>query len=331
MAFLQVSHISTTERGIDVLTDISLVQEQFQQTAIIGETGSGKTTLLKHIAGWTSPTSGTVHFMDERVKRIPDEKLIAGHPGIAYLSQQFELPGFLKVSQVLEYASELSPERAAKLYEVCRINHLLDRRTDQLSGGEKQRIAMARLLSSSPRLLILDEPFSNLDSIHKLLLKQVLRDLGREMQITCLLVAHDPLDSLSWADQLFVMRSGRIIQRGNPRDVYERPVDLYVAGLLGNYTLIRHEDTSEFLSRWNIQPAEGRLIIRPEDFILTSALEGRKGRIRERNYYGAWLELQVEVQGLRQPLLVRTTDLDKREGEVVFIGVREKRLIWITS
>ncbi len=331
MMFLQVSEIYKKERGADVLTDISMLQAQFQPTAIIGETGSGKTTLLRLIAGWTSPDKGVIHFMGQRIKRIPDEKLIQGHPGIAYLSQQFELPGFLSVAQVLEYASEVDPQRAARLYKVCRIDHLLERRTDQLSGGERQRIALARLLSTSPSLLVLDEPFSNLDSIHKMVLKQVLRDVGDELRITCLLVAHDPLDSLSWAEQLLVMRGGHIIQRGTPSAVYERPVDLYTAGLLGSYTLIAKEDAAEFLDRWNVRPKEGMLVVRPEDFIITSALEGRKARVRQRYYYGAYLEMLVDLAGYRQPLLIRTADPAVQEGDIIFIGIRSQRLVWLPA
>ncbi|MBD0295148.1 MAG: ATP-binding cassette domain-containing protein, partial [Flavisolibacter sp.] len=160
MSLLQVSNISRQEEGIYVLKNISFGQHPFQNIAIAGATGSGKTTLLKTIAGLVQPTQGTVWFEDERVEG-PDEKLLPGHPRIAYLSQHFELLHHYRVEEIIQMANQLSDEEAYVICEVCRISNLVKRWTHQLSGGEKQRIALARLLVSSPRLLLLDEPFSN--------------------------------------------------------------------------------------------------------------------------------------------------------------------------
>src|SRR6478752_3027013 len=106
-------------------------------------------------------------------------------------------------------ASRIPGTIAKTVFEVCRISHLLKRKTDQLSGGEKQRIALARVLISYPKLLILDEPFSNLDLIHKNVLKSIIDDIGTQLQITCILASHDPLDTLSWADEMLVLRNGK--------------------------------------------------------------------------------------------------------------------------
>ena len=110
-------------------------------------------------------------------------------------------------------------EEAATLFEICQVDHLLKRRTDQLSGGEKQRIALCMLLVKCPKLLVLDEPFSNLDPIHKTVLKTVIEDIGKRLQITCMLTSHDPHDTLSWADEILVMKNGKIIQQGTPRGI----------------------------------------------------------------------------------------------------------------
>jgi iron(III) transport system ATP-binding protein len=168
MSFLQV---------IGLNGRISFTQQKARKLAIAGETGSGKSTLLKMIAGLAQPAEGEIRFRGERVLG-PQERLVPGQPGIAYLSQHFELWNNYRVEEILSYANDLSVEAAAALYAICRIDHLLARRTDQLSGGERQRIALARLLVRPPRLLLLDEPFSNLDHIHKSLLKTVIRDIG---------------------------------------------------------------------------------------------------------------------------------------------------------
>ncbi|HEY4337289.1 MAG TPA: ATP-binding cassette domain-containing protein [Puia sp.] len=218
------------------LPDSTFILKKNQRLAIAGETGSGKSTLLKIIAGLAAPKSGAVHFEGIKVSP-PLERLIPGQPGIAYLSQHFELWHNYRVAEVLEYSNDLGPAEAQNLYRLCHIDHLLGRRTDQLSGGERQRIALARLLVRPPRLLLLDEPFSNLDMIHKRTLKRVINDIAERFDITTILVSHDPYDTLTWADKLIVLQESRIVQQGTPRDVYQQPISEYVGALLGEYTL----------------------------------------------------------------------------------------------
>jgi iron(III) transport system ATP-binding protein len=244
MEFLEVS-----------LENIHFTLQKNQRLAIAGETGSGKSTLLKIIAGLAAPKpvapkpaapkpaapnaaatkQGAVFFEGVKVTP-PEERLIPGQPGIAYLSQHFELWHNYRVAEVLDYNNDLEPADAQNLYRLCHIDHLLNRRTDQLSGGERQRIALARLLVHPPRLLLLDEPFSNLDMIHKRTLKTVLQKITNAFDITTIFVSHDPYDTLSWPDKIIVLKDSRIVQQGPPREVYERPIDEYVAGLLGDYT-----------------------------------------------------------------------------------------------
>jgi iron(III) transport system ATP-binding protein len=274
--------------------------------AVAGETGSGKTSLLKTIAGLTQSAQGTVLFEGQRVSG-PLEKLIPGHPGIAYLSQEFELPQHLRIEQVLEYANELPEEEAYGLFRVCQIDHLMKRKTHQLSGGERQRIALARLLIGRPRLLLLDEPFSNLDMIHKEALKSVIRDIGKKLDTTCMLVSHDPLDVLSWADEVLVLRDGRPVQQGTPMQVYQSPVDEYVAGLFGKYNLV-----------------EGR-IVRPEQIALSFSMQtgALKGRVETVSFWGSFQETVVVTEsGLH--LTVRLWGFGLSAGEVVYLTVPEK-------
>jgi len=218
------------------LPDSIFTLKKNQRLAIAGETGSGKSTLLKMIAGLAAPKQGSVFFEGIKVAP-PQERLIPGQPGIAYLSQHFELWHNYRVAEVLEYSNDLGAVEAEDLYRLCHIDHLLGRRTDQLSGGERQRIALARLLVRPPRLLLLDEPFSNLDMVHKRTLKKVIRNIAEKFDITTILVSHDPYDTLTWADKLIVLQEGRIVQQGPPREVYQQPLNEYIAALLGEYTL----------------------------------------------------------------------------------------------
>jgi iron(III) transport system ATP-binding protein len=288
------------------LGGMQFVQPKGRKIAVAGETGSGKTTLLKMIGGLAQPDKGSVYFEGQRVLG-PAEKLVPGHPGIAYLSQQFELPQHLRIEQVLEYANVLPEEDARTLFEVCRIDHLMKRRTNQLSGGERQRIALARLLTGAPRLLLLDEPFSNLDMIHKELLKTVIREVGQRLDITCILVTHDPQDALSWADEVIVIRDARIVQQGTPRQVYKQPVNEYVAELFGKYNLLEAGNRR-------------RLFVRPEQFkagkkALPAAMKGRVQRI---SFWGGFYETEVLSES-GATLITRAVDNELEVGDVVFL------------
>lgn len=212
MSLLNVSGVSKKQDEDYLLKNINFIQESSQRIAIAGSTGSGKTTLLKIIAGLIQPDEGEVLFEGARVKG-PLEKLLPGHPQIAYLSQHFELRNNYRVEEILQMANKLPGADAKLVFDVCKIDHLLNRWSDELSGGERQRISFAKALVTSPKLLLLDEPFSNLDAIHRSILKSVINDIEQRLSTTCIVVSHDPVDLLSWADEIIVINQGKIIQR----------------------------------------------------------------------------------------------------------------------
>jgi ABC-type sugar transport system ATPase subunit len=272
MNLLNVSGVYRHEGNNLVVKNISFTQNQFQKIAIAGETGSGKSTLLKMIAGLVQPTSGAVYFENKRVIG-PEEQLLPGHTAITYLSQHFELRNNYKVYELLSMANKISNEEANIIYSVCRISRLLNRRTDQLSGGEKQRIALASLLTSAPRLLLLDEPFSNLDTPHKNMMKAVVRDISDILNITCLLVSHDPADILSWADEVMIMKDGQVIQKGTPEQVYKQPVNEYTAALFGTYNIASIALMKELSELFDIKINGKDVCIRPENFTIVNYSE----------------------------------------------------------
>jgi ABC-type glutathione transport system ATPase component len=327
MHLLEVSGISRKdERGFE-LKQISFIQQPFQKIAIAGETGSGKSTLLKIIAGLAESDAGQVLFEGKKILG-PADKLIPGHPGIVYLSQHFELPHNLRVEQVLEYANLLSDEAAAALYEVCQISHLLKRRTNQLSGGERQRIALAKLLITSPRLLLLDEPFSNTDMVHKQLLKSIIRDIGAKLRISCMMVSHDPLDTLSWADLVLVMKDGAVIQEGTPQEIYQQPTNEYVAGLFGNYNLLHPSLITALPGQEVSMKRSAKVFLRTEDFaISTTPEEGTAAIVKEVLYYGSYYELTVSMG--KYKLLVRTVHGNFHTGDTVYLTAQAKELWYL--
>lgn len=319
MNLLTVSGISFQETTHVVLQDISFTQMPGQKIALAGETGAGKSTLLQIIAGLIQPSAGRILLEDKRV-RGPAEQLVPGHPAIAYLTQQSELPQFLRVEQVLRYANKRAGQDARALYELCQIEHLLARRTDHVSGGERQRIALARLLLTAPKLLLLDEPFSNLDRAHKQVLKSVLHAVSERLNITCLLISHDPADTLSWADEILVLKEGRIRQAGPPKRIYQQPADPYTAALFGDYNLLSGVDMQTLASVANSPVQGSAMLIRPENFRLGPATDGGlPGTATSVRYFGSYYEVDVALA--TSTVTVKTATGGIGSGDAVFLSL----------
>ena len=287
---LKIHDVSRTNGSDFALSNINFSLERNGRVALAGETGSGKSTLLKIIGGLLDADSGEVIFRNRNVVG-PSQKLVPGHPEIAYLSQHFDLPKFLRVEQVLAYANSLSRKQADEIYSICRIGHLLKRKTDELSGGERQRIAIARLLITKPKLLLLDEPYSNLDSVLKNILKQVIQEIGLKLNLSIILVSHDPADTLSWADQIMVLKDGNILQVGTPKDIYENPINQYVAGLFGSYMQL----SPVALKVLGITSKTTR-IIRPENIeVFKTKAKVNTGKILSIVYFGTHYEIEIKA------------------------------------
>ncbi len=297
MPLLDVFRLSRKEEGAYVLQDVSFAMQPGEKLGVAGATGSGKSTLLKLIAGLLQPDAGQVLFEGERIAG-PDEKLLAGHPRIGYLSQHFELRNNYRVHELLEMANTFAASEAALIYSICRIDHLLHRWTNQLSGGERQRIALARVLLSAPELLLLDEPYSNLDAFHKNVLKTVVDAISVQLEITCILVSHDGADLLSWADKILVLQQGRIIQKDPPETIYRQPLSEYVAALFGKYTVLTLAQAQAFSAVADLELSSLTRFYRPEDFSLAAdEASGVGGEVTGIRFMGGFYEVEVCVAG----------------------------------
>jgi ABC-type Fe3+/spermidine/putrescine transport system ATPase subunit len=327
MALLTVTGVSKTGKDTSWVANISFAQNNSEKIAIAGETGSGKSTLLKMIAGLEQPTQGEIRLNKERVEG-PLEKLVPGHPLIAYLSQHFELRNNYRVHEILEYANQLPPATAHQLYAVCRVQHLVNRRTDELSGGEKQRIALARLLTTAPQLLLLDEPFSNLDPGHKRIMKSVIEDIGEKLGISCILVSHDGLDVLPWADRILVLKEGKLIQQGAPADIYRKPVNEYCAGLFGEYNILDRPLQQLFSSEAGNSTPGKRMLLRPEQLLITPQHKGSvPAVVRQVWYRGSDYLLQVAIN--QYLLLVLARSGEYVAGSTVYITIAPGQLYYL--
>lgn len=295
---LSVQSISK-KRGEDyLLQQISFEQPEGQRLAIMGETGSGKSSLLKIISGFMQADEGRVEFFDKKVLG-PDEQLIAGHPSIAYLSQHFELRNNYWVHEILAYANKLEQQEADELFRICQIDHLLNRRTNgNLSGGEKQRIATARLLVNKPKLLLLDEPFSHLDLIHRQTMKRLLKEVSEKFGISTILVSHEPQDILEWADRLIIIQEGKILEDGSPTQLYRSSSHVYTAGLLGKFYSIPIALASKLAEGFQLTGVDGQWRVRPEQLAVTADLNAVEALVLSKKFMGHAYEIEVQVQNL---------------------------------
>ena len=206
---------------------------------LLGPSGCGKSTALNMICGLEKPTSGRIWFDDEDVTELPPEKR-----GVGMVFQSYALYPHLTVRQNIMFPLEnlkgkdrLSKEemqkKALEAARLVQIDQLMDRKPGEMSGGQQQRVAIARALVKRPRVLLLDEPLSNLDARLRLQTREEIRRIQRETGITTIFVTHDQEEAMSISDYIVVMNVGEINQIGRPQEVYDRPVNLFVAKFLG--------------------------------------------------------------------------------------------------
>lgn len=249
---------------------------------LLGPSGCGKSTALHLISGLLTPTSGQVFFDEEDVTQLPPE-----HRGVGLVFQNYALYPHLTVRQNIIFPLEnlkkeqkltkaQMNEKALEVAKLVQIEELLDRKPGELSGGQQQRVAIARALVKKPRVLLLDEPLSNLDARLRLKTREEIRRIQLETKVTTIFVTHDQEEAMSISDYLVVMKDGVIQQIGKPQEIYDHPSNLFVAKFLGNPPINVFLGTVKnqklFLGERELMPyahedGEVYVAIRPEGFI----------------------------------------------------------------
>ncbi|MFQ5855003.1 MAG: ABC transporter ATP-binding protein [Anaerolineae bacterium] len=238
---------------VQVLRGLSLAVQSGELLALLGPSGCGKTTTLRLIAGLLQPTSGDIGFDGRSVLRLPPEKR-----GAVMVFQQHLLFPFMSVVgnvafglKMRRVAREEIRRRVAEALEMVKLAGFEDRWPDELSGGQRQRVALARALVVRPRLLLLDEPLSNLDPELREELRAEIVDLQQHVGITTVFVTHDQSEAVTVADRIALMLDGTIAQVGAPRDFYERPADARVARFFGGVNVFpAHKRGETIESAW---------------------------------------------------------------------------------
>ena len=248
---LQVKNVSFSYLDTTTLNNIDFSLEKGKNLVIIGESGCGKSTLLKLIYGLYDIDQGQLFWNDIEILG-PKYNLIPGMDFMKYLAQDFDLMPFITVAEnVGKYLSNFYPEqkskRIAELLEIVEMTNYATIKAKNLSGGQMQRVALARVLALEPKVLLLDEPFSHIDNFRKNSLRRKLFGYLKEKQITTIFATHDSSDMLSFADEVLVLKEGEIIEEGNPKHIYNNPKNKYIASLFGDVNEIEIDGKTELI------------------------------------------------------------------------------------
>ena len=222
------------------LDDINLQIEDSTFIALLGPSGCGKSTTLNCIAGLLEPTSGRIYFDDKDVTDLPPKDR-----NIGMVFQSYALYPHMKVIDNIAFSlkqrgmkKEERHQKAREIAKMLRIEQYLDRKPSELSGGQQQRVSMARALVKNPKILLLDEPMSNLDARLKIEIRDEIRRIQRKTKVTAILVTHDQEEAINMSDRIGVMHEGVLEQLGTPNEVYYQPRTSYVADFVGNANIL---------------------------------------------------------------------------------------------
>lgn len=316
MTLLRAESVSKNFDAKSVLKDISLELNPGEWLGILGESGSGKSTLLRILGRFTDSDKGEVYFREAAVPSVRGE-LIPGHDSIKLIHQEFELFPNQTVEENISYSlrfyePEYRKNKVEALLMTSGLTAIRHQKAKLLSGGEKQRTAIARSIAEQPDVLLLDEPFAHLDNRNRRILAEAIEKLRQEEQMACIFVTHESADALAWSDRIAVLRDGVIIQTGTPQEVYNKPVDRYVAELTGDVNWLHADsDTQQFY-------------IRPEKIKRTKHEEKSKwtGRVEAIRFHGNHWEIRcINEKGL---LVFYRNKKDLETGDRVYLTYSEK-------
>jgi ABC-type Fe3+/spermidine/putrescine transport system ATPase subunit len=234
---LEIKNISFTYIENPVIKNVSFTIAKGQNIAVIGESGCGKSTLLKLIYGLYDLDQGAILY-DEKSILGPKHNLVPGEDYMKYLAQDFDLMPYTTVEEnVGKFLSNSNSSnkqaRVQELLEMVEMTEFAKVKAKFLSGGQQQRVALARVLAVEPEIILLDEPFSQIDTFRKNSLRRNLFRYLKGKGITCIIATHDSTDALSFSDETIVMKSGNVIAKGDSKALYENPANKYVASLFG--------------------------------------------------------------------------------------------------
>jgi ABC-type Fe3+/spermidine/putrescine transport system ATPase subunit len=330
MGRVDLQHVSKRYAAVAALHDISLSFRDGEFFGLLGPSGSGKTTLLRAIAGFVVPDKGTISFDGKRVEHVPVHKRQIG-----MVFQNYALFPNLTVAGNIAFG--LSVRRitgaeagrlVSEMLNLVRLTGLDARKPSELSGGQQQRVALARALVTRPKVLLLDEPLGALDRRLRQEMQVELKDIQRKTGVTTIFVTHDQEEALTLSDRIAIIDQGRLMQMGEPREIYEHPVTIFAAQFLGDANIFSGRREGDFLflpegGRIHSPGTAATVVVRPEKMRVYAAGQALpadasnriEGNIIQAVFSGASVTYHVRAaRRTGPPILVFAQNL---EGEVL--------------
>ena len=287
---------------------------------LLGPSGCGKTTTLRMVSGFEIPTSGSIFIGDRDVANLPPNKR-----DIGMVFQSYALFPHMTIWENIAYGLTIKHvdagevrRRTEEVVELMGLQGMEKRYPNQLSGGQQQRVALARAVICQPKVLLFDEPLSNLDAKLRLYMRDELRKIQKRLNITSIYVTHDQSEAMAISDQVLIMKDGQIMQCGTPQEIYEYPANRFVADFIGTANFIPCTLKSRSASGASVQIGDRSLLIeqpgtmegiadgdscvlsvRPESIFLSADGEGIDGTVESAVYYGSKMEYVVEAAGAK--------------------------------
>lgn len=321
---------------------ISLDIREGEFFTLLGPSGCGKTTLLRMIAGFNSIDDGKIYFNDKVINHIPADKR-----NIGMVFQNYAIFPHMTVQENVAYGLKARKIKGAELAErtmeamkMMQIDNLKDRMPSQLSGGQQQRVALARAIVIHPDVLLMDEPLCNLDAKLRVTMRTGIKKVQKQLNITTIYVTHDQEEALSISDRIAVIHDGKVEQLGEPKEIYTRPANMFVANFIGTSTFL--DGTAEngnvtILGKKTIPfsmdksfRGEVKVSVRPEFVHLEAPKEGElTGTITLSTFLGDFMNYEIELDNHQIIEVNEYTDrMDRRHeaGEKVSLGLMEHKI-----
>jgi len=296
MSYLSVTQLNKSYGPTAIFENIDFSAEEGEFVTLFGPSGCGKSTLLRCIAGLTEVDSGKVLLQGQDIVPLPPQKRTIGMVFQSYalfpnMTVEKNVAFGLKMQKL---ASGEIQKRVMEVLALVELTEFARRYPHQLSGGQCQRVALARSLVTRPRLLLLDEPLSALDARIRRHLREQIRNIQRELKLTTLFVTHDQEEALTMSDRIVLMNRGKIVQNGNAEMLYTQPADLFAAGFIGNYNLLSAEQATQLTG----QTFSGQVAIRPESIQLCAPQAGIPATILSHSLLGNVIRYRVRAQNV---------------------------------
>ena len=325
---IDLKNITVTFDGDTVLDDISLSIGDGEFVTFLGSSGCGKTTTLRIIAGFLEPNAGEVFFDSKNMNGVPAYKR-----EVNTIFQRYALFPHLNVFENIAFGLRVKKvkekeivERVQEMLELVNLRGFEKRSISTLSGGQQQRVAIARALILRPKVLLLDEPLAALDLKLRKDMQNELKNIQKALGITFIFVTHDQEEALSMSDTIVVMANGKIQQIGTPTDIYNEPVNAFVADFIGESNILDGTMISDYKAKFaghtfecldtGFAPNEAvDIVVRPEDVDIVPVEKGMlKGTVTSVTFKGVHYEIIVDIQGFKW--MIQTTDYCAPDSEI---------------